>query len=305
MIPLCQKPKLVQKKGNIGYFEINGLYPGYGVTIGNILRRVLLSSLEGGAITQVKIKGVNHEFSTIPDVLEDVVMIILNLKKLNFRIFSDEPQNITLQVKGQKEVKADDFKLTSEVKLANPEQHIADLTKTTATLEMECLVEKGVGYSPTEKREIMKSEVGSMPIDAIFTPIQRVSSEVENMRVGKRTDFDKLKIEIETNGVITPEEAFSKASDILLKHFSVVAQAFSGDIKEVEKTPGVAIKKTKIEDLEISERTKSILKDNKIKTVASITKKTEKELLSLEGMGQKAVDDVKKALKKIDKDLKV
>lgn len=301
MIPLPQKPKLVQQKGDTGYFEIEGLYPGYGVTVGNTLRRVLLSSLEGAAITQVKIKGANHEFATLPGVLEDVVVILMNLKKVNFRSFSDEPQTITLKIKGEKEVKSKDFKLTSELKLGNKEEHIATLTSKTAELEIECQVEKGIGYVSIEKREQDKAEVGVMPLDAIYTPVKRVSTHVENMRVGKRTDFDKLKIEIETNGVITPEEAWDRASTILLEHFSLIAEAFSGTREKKEE---LEENKIKLEDLKISEKASGILEIHKIKTIAGLVKKTEKELLEFEGMGKKAVDDIKKVLKKVDKELK-
>jgi len=299
MIPLPSKPKLVQKKDNIGHFEIEGFYPGYGVTIGNTLRRILLSSLEGAAITQAKIKGAPHEFSTLSGVLEDVIVILLNLKKLNFKSFSEEPQTITLKVKGEKEVKAKDFKLTSELKLANPDQHIATLTKSTAELEIECLVEKGVGYEPIERREKEKSEVGVLPLDAIYAPIKRVKTGVENMRVGKRTDFDKLKIEIETNGVITPEEALNKATEILLQHCTQIAEPFSEEEKKEED-----VSKTKIEDLNISERTKNALTQNRMKTVASLVKKTENDILELEGLGEKGLKEVKKALKKLDLELK-
>jgi len=225
MIPLPKPPKVIQKKGHTALFEIEALYPGYGVTIGNSLRRILLSSLGGAAITQVKIKGVSHEFSTIPGVLEDVIIILLNLKKLRFKIFTAEPQTIILREKGIGEVKAKNFKLSPQVELANPEAHIATLTSKKAELNIEAQIEKGVGYSPVEEREEKKAEVGVIPIDAIFTPVRRVKLLVENMRVGKRTDFDRLKIEIETDGTVSPEEALSESSEILLNHFSLFFQA--------------------------------------------------------------------------------
>lgn len=308
MISLPLKPKITKQEGNTAIFEIEGLYPGYGVTIGNAMRRVLLSSLEGAAITQVKIKGAPHEFSAIPGVLEDVVMIILNLKKLNFKNFSDEAQVISLKVKGEKEVKAKDFKLTAQLKLANPDCHIATITKSTAELEIEAVVEKGIGYLPLEKREGGKSEVGVFPMDAIFTPVRKVNFTVENMRVGKRTDYDKVILEIETNGVISPEEAFKKTSDILVSHFSLLADAFLSDgfvLSSEKEATGVTesageeeAKKIKIEDLNLADRIKTALSENNIKTLAGLTKKTEDDLKAMNGLGDKAIGDIKKVLKK-------
>lgn len=307
MIPLPSKPKISKQVANTAFFEIEGLYPGYGVTVGNAMRRVLLSSLEGAAITQVKIKGAPHEFSALTGVMEDVIMIILNLKKLNFKNYSDEPQTIILKIKGEKDVKAKDFKLTAQIKLANPEAHIATLTKSTSELEIDAVVEKGIGYQPLEKREGGKSEVGVFPMDAIFTPVRKVNSTVENMRVGKRTDFDKVILEIETNGVITPEEAFKKSSDILVSHFSLLADAFNNQEEAIipEKEEQVdGTKKIKIDDLNLADRIKTSLAENNIKTVAGLVKKTEDDLKGLNGLGDKAITDVKKALKKLGLSLK-
>jgi len=234
MIPLPSKPKIIQKKENMAIFEIKGLYPGYGVTIANSLRRILLSSLEGAAVTQVKIKGVSHEFSTIPGVLEDVIMILLNLKKLRFQSFGEVPQTATLAIKGEREIKGKDFKLSPQVELANPQAHIATLTKKSAELNMEIQIEKGVGYAPVEKRERRKMEIGVIPIDAIFTPVRKVSFSIENMRVGKRTDFDRLKIEIETDGTVSPQVALRQASGIFLAHFSLFSQEI-GKVPEKKK----------------------------------------------------------------------
>ncbi|MFH0739751.1 MAG: DNA-directed RNA polymerase subunit alpha [bacterium] len=305
MIPLPSKPKISKQEGNTAFFEIEGLSPGYGVTIGNAMRRVLLSSLEGAAITQVKIKGAPHEFSALSGVLEDVIMIILNLKKINFKNYSDEAQAIFLKVKGEKEVKAKDFKLTAQLKLANPEAHIASLTKASSELEIDAVVEKGIGFVPLEKREGGKSEVGVFPMDAIFTPVRKVNSTVENMRVGKRTDFDKVILEVETNGVITPEEAFKKSSDILVSHFSLLADAFSNqdvpvtaEKAEKEEDAGDEIKKLKISDLNLADRIKNALAENNVKTVAGLIKKTEEDLKGFSGLGDKAIVDIKKALKK-------
>jgi DNA-directed RNA polymerase subunit alpha len=224
MIPLPQKPKIIKEEKNKAVFEIEALYPGYGVTIGNALRRVLLSSLEGAAVTQMKIKGVSHEFSTIPGVLEDVVTIMLNLKQLRFRMIGEEPQRAILKVKGEKEIKGADFELPAQLELVNPECHIATLTSKNASLEMEVLVEKGVGYLPRERKRKEKLEIGIIPVDAIFTPVKRVAMRTENMRVGERTDFDKLFLEIETDGTISPEEAFLKACEILINQFSFLRE---------------------------------------------------------------------------------
>ena len=232
MIPLPIKPKIVKSEKNKAVFEIEALYPGYGVTIGNSLRRVLLSSLEGAAITQVKIKNNLHEFSTIEGVTEDVITIILNLKQLRFKMFSEEPQRAILKVKGEKEVKGADFNLSSQLELANPDCRIATLTSKSAELEMEILIEKGIGYLSKETRKkTAEIGVGVIPVDAIFTPIKRVGFRVENMRVGERTDFDRLFLEIETDGIISPESAFSRAADILVQHFSLF------DIKTDEEKP--------------------------------------------------------------------
>ena len=239
MILLPKLPKIVDKKENWARFEIEALYPGYGITIGNSLRRVLFSSLTGAAVTQVKIKGVQHEFSTMPGILEDVISIMMNLKKMRFKIYTDEPQEATLKIKGlpagrqEKEVKGSDFKFPTQVDLINKSCHIATITDKKAGIEMEIQIEKGVGYQPVERyKKQKKLGAGLLPIDAIFTPIKRVNYKVENMRVGERTDFDRLYLEITTDGTITPEEAFWQASDILVEHFSLFVETFNSFKKE-------------------------------------------------------------------------
>jgi len=314
MIFLPQLPKIVNKKDNSATFEIEGLYPGYGVTIGNSLRRVLLSSLAGAAVTQMKIKGVQHEFTTMPGVLEDSVIIMMNLKQMRFKMHSDEPQKATLKVRGEKEIKGSDFELPSQVELVNPSCHIATLTDKKAELEMEIQIEKNIGYEPVERRKIKgKLEIGVIPIDAIFTPVRRVSYGVENMRVGERTDFDKLNLDIETDGTITPEDAFSQAVDILVKHFSLLNEIFvkegategkEGKEKKEEERQEEEINKKKVEDLKLSTRTINALLENNIKTVGGILRKSEKAFLELEGMGEKGVEEIRKALKKLGLALK-
>jgi DNA-directed RNA polymerase subunit alpha len=249
-IPLPLKPKIIKKSENHAIFEIDDCYPGYGITIGNAFRRVLLSSLDGAAITAVKIKGASHEFSTIPNVAEDVVRIILNLKQIRFKLNIPElinPLKIELKASGEKEVRAKDIKTTSELEVLNKDAHIATLTSSRAKLEMEIEVNTGLGYVPVEQRKKEKLEIGSIALDAIFTPIRRVNYEVENMRVGDRTDFNRVKIEIETDGSISPEEAFLKAADILVEHFVVFSTKKLEAITEVkeEKKAKKKIKKTK------------------------------------------------------------
>lgn len=226
MIPLPHKPKIIKQEKNKAVFEIEALYPGYGVTLGNSLRRVLLSSLSGAAVTQMKIKGVPHEFSTISGILEDVIQLMLNLKQLRFKIYTEEPQKATLKVKGEKKIKGSDFEIPAQLELLNKDCHIATLTDKKAELEMEIQIEKGIGYSPREARKKEKLEIGTIPLDAIFTPIRKVAFRVENMRVGERTDFDRLFLEIETDGTLSPESAFFQASDILIKHFSLFSESF-------------------------------------------------------------------------------
>jgi len=226
MLLLPLKPKIIKQEKNKAVFEIEALYPGYGVTIGNSLRRVLISSLSGAAVTRMKIKGVPHEFSTIPGVLEDVIQIMLNLKQLRFKIYTEEPQKATLKKKGEKEVKGSNLEVPAQLELINKDCHIATLTDKKAELEMEIQIEKGTGYFPREAGKKGKLEIGTIPLDAIFTPVRKVAFRVENMRVGERTDFDRLFLEVETDGTISPETAFFQASDILVKHFSLFSETF-------------------------------------------------------------------------------
>lgn len=310
MIPLPLPPKVIQKKKNQAVFEVEGLYPGYGVTIGNALRRVLMSSLQGAAITEVKIKGVSHEFSTIPGVLEDTIMILLNIKNLRFKIFEGESQKVQLKVKGDGVVKGSDFKCPSQIKLLNPDLHLATITDKKTELEIEVLVERGVGYVPKDQVKTKKGEIGAIAVDAIFTPIRNVNFQVENMRVGDRTDFDKLSLEIETDGTITPEEAFFEACDILIKHFNVIFEGKAGEEKaeKSEKTEASSeetdVTKLLVEDLKLTGRTLNALLNNSIKTVGGIVRKSEKSLSELEGMGDKAISEIKRKIKKLGLELK-
>ncbi|OHA68049.1 MAG: DNA-directed RNA polymerase subunit alpha [Candidatus Wildermuthbacteria bacterium RIFCSPLOWO2_02_FULL_47_10] len=306
MISLPSSLKVVEKKGNRAVFEIEGLYPGYGVTVGNSLRRVLLSSLEGAAITQVKIGGASHEFSTIPGVLEDILQLTMNLKKVRCKMFGDEPQKLELSVKGEQEVKAGDFKVPTQLEIMNKDAHIATLTSKNASLEMDILVERGVGYAAAERRKKEKLEIGTMELDAIFTPMKRVAFRMENMRVGDRTDFDRLFLDVETDGTITPEDALTQAADILVGHFSRVKEAFVQKeapprkrAAQKEEKGGEDASKIPVESLKLSKRTITVLLDNNIKTSGGISRKSEANLLELEGMGEKGIAEIKKALKKL------
>ncbi|MGC9611233.1 MAG: DNA-directed RNA polymerase subunit alpha [Minisyncoccia bacterium] len=224
--------KKISEKDNIGIFHIEGLYTGYGATIGNAFRRVLLSSLPGAAITQIKVKNVEHEFSTLPGMMEDIVEFTLNLKKVRFHFDADEPQILKLHVKGEHEVKAEDIESTTFVQVINTDLHLATLTKKAADLDMEITVEKGLGYVMSEARRMERLSVGTIVLDAIFSPVMRVAFHSEDMRVGDRTDYNRLKLEIETDGSISPSEALHKASNILKDHFEKVAAI---EVAPVEK----------------------------------------------------------------------
>ena len=237
--------KKISETNSKGEFEITGLYTGYGITMGNALRRVLLSSLPGAAITQVKIKGAKHEFTTIDHILEDVVEITLNLKKVRFTFNADEPQVLTLKKKGEGEVTAGDIKGNAQVEVVNPDLHIATITSKNGDFEMEITVEKGLGYSPVESRKSDKLSIGTIAIDAIFTPVVTVNFEVENMRVGDRTDYNRLKISIDTDSTITPSRALHKAANILKDHLEVVSNIEVADNLGEAKGKKEAVKKTK------------------------------------------------------------
>ncbi|TSC74196.1 MAG: DNA-directed RNA polymerase subunit alpha [Parcubacteria group bacterium Gr01-1014_44] len=214
-------------------FELLPLYPGYGITVGNTLRRILLSSIEGAAITTIKIKGVSHEFATIEGVLENVIEIIMNIKKIRLKSFNEEPITMELKVSGEKEVLAKDIKTGPDVEITNKEQLIATLTNKKAELEIELTVEKGIGYVPIEQRQKEKISVGTIAIDALFSPVKNANFTVENIRVGQRTDYNKLVFEVETDGIISPRQAVRQGLDILLKHLEVIAQGLGNDGQEL------------------------------------------------------------------------
>ncbi len=309
-IHLPSKPRIVSEEGESGVFEIEGLYPGYGHTLGNSLRRIILSSLPGVAITAVKITGVQHEFSTIEGVKEDVVTILLNLKKIRMKMTVDEPQTINLSIKGEKMVTASDLELPGQVEILTPDAPIATLTSKSANLEMEITVEKGLGFMPKEMIEKNRVDIGTIALDGIFTPIRRASYEVENMRVGDRTDFNKLRIFIETDGTVTPTQALTHSIEIMINQLKAIVgfkeeepemPSESGISKESASAPRTSevdpeVLKTRIESLDISSRTQHALNDANIRTVGGLARKKEKDLLEIEGLGAKGIQEIRKAL---------
>ena len=243
MISVPQQPKVTSLGENHSKFEILGCYPGYGATLGNAIRRVLLSSLDGAAAQSVKIKGVSHEFATIPGVMEDVVQLLLNLKQIRFRMHGDETVKVTIKAKGEGEVTAGDIKAPSSVEIVNPAYKIATLTDKKAELELELEIGKGIGYVPIEARDGEDREIGVIALDSIYTPVRRVNYEVENMRVGKRTDYDKVSIEVVTDGSITPEMAFAKSIDILVGQFESIRMEQPKEEAAAEEKPKKVAKK--------------------------------------------------------------
>jgi DNA-directed RNA polymerase subunit alpha len=308
-IALPSKPRVVSESERSGIYEIDGLYPGYGYTLGNSLRRIILSSLPGAAVTHVKIPGVAHEFSTIEGVKEDVVTILLNIRKIRFKLLTDEPQTVTVSAKGPKEITAADLKLPGQVEILNPEQHIAEVTGK-ATLELELRAERGLGYIPKEAHQKERVEIGTIALDAIFSPIRRVNYEVENMRVGDRTDFNRLRIVIETDGTLQPREALERSIETMIHQLKAVV-GFKED--EVADTMGGAevarpnredknaavdaeVLKTRITELSMPQRVEMALDNASIRTVGGLVRKREDDLLAIEGLGQKGLQDIKRAL---------
>ena len=304
-IVIPSKPKIVSEVEFSGSYEIDGLYPGYGHTLGNSLRRIILSSLPGVAVTSVKIDGIEHEFSTLSGVKEDAITILLNLKRLRINMVSNEPQTLTLKVKGVKEVKASDIKLPGGVEVLNPDLVIANITDKSAELNMEITVEKGLGFVPKEVLQKNRVDIGSITVDAIFTPIRRVSYEVENMRVGDRTDFNRLKIFIETDGTITPKEALEKSIETMITQLKAIIGFKEEDVilsspeSEASFSKAGADEdslKTRIETLNLSARTLNALSNANIRTVGGLARKKEKDLLDIDGMGAKGVAEIKEVL---------
>lgn len=315
-------PKVVDSGLNKATFVIENLYPGYGHTLGNSLRRIIHSSVPGVAVTEVSIDSVPHEFSTINGVLEDVMTIILNLKRVNFKMLGDESQQVTISAKGEGQVTAKDIKGPSQIEVVNGDQHIATLTAKTASLNITITLEKGIGYAAKEARiKNEKAPIGTIILDADFTPIRRVKYEVENMRVGDRTDYNRLIISLETDGTLTPEEVLTESIVIMIDQLEsmrldagkknptfsdsreILLLETSSDVVE-ETEEGESNTKIKVDDLPLSARTVNGLLLAGIKTVAGLLRKSEEDILSLDGLGAKAVEEIKEALGNLGLELK-
>jgi DNA-directed RNA polymerase subunit alpha len=276
---------------------------GYGVTLGNSLRRVLLSSIEGSAVTSVKISGVQHEFSTIPGVLEDVTEIILNIKSLVINSHSKIPKTIYIKKDDKGAVKAKDIEADETIEIINPELHIATLTKD-AKFNVEMEVARGRGYVSAELNKKDEITVGVIPIDSIFSPVKKVNFFVENTRVGQRTDYDKLVLEISTNGAISPKDALLYASNILQRHLDVfvnfgqLPEEAEEEELEMTKEEIALYEKLKlpISELELSVRSSNCLREANIKTIADLVKKSEDEMLSFKNFGKKSLTEIKELL---------
>jgi DNA-directed RNA polymerase subunit alpha len=300
--------KEVDENGRYGKFVIEPLERGYGTTLGNCMRRVLLSSLPGAAITSVKIDGILHEFSTIPGVRDDVTNIVLNLKQLRLKMFTDEPKVIRIDIEGEKEVTAADITADADIEILNPELHIATLNED-AKLHMEMTVERGKGYVPAEKNKKPDHVIGIIPIDSIFSPVTRVNYTVSDTRVGNVTDYDKLTIEIWTDGSIRPEEAVSRSANILIQHFKLF-QNMAGlededeiqdlTFAEEEENDTAKVMEMTIEELDLSVRSYNCLKRANINTVADLTEKTEDDMMKVRNLGRKSLEEVKKKLQELD-----
>ena len=306
-----EKPKIetaeISEDNRYGKFVCEPLERGYGTTLGNSLRRILLSSLPGAAITSIRIDGVLHEFSTIPGVRDDVTNIILNLKSLCFKMHSEEPKLIRIDVDGEKEVTAADIAVDADIEILNPELHIATLNKE-GSLHMEMTVERGRGYVSADKNKKPDHVIGVIPIDSIFSPILRVNYTVSDTRVGNVTDYDKLVMEIWTHGSLRPEEAISKAASILIAHLKLFQnmagvseedEMEEGTFNEAEENDTAKIMEMTIEDLDLSVRSYNCLKRANINTVANLTAKTEEEMMKVRTLRRKSLEEVKKKLQEL------
>lgn len=292
-------------------FTIEPLHTGYGMTLGNSLRRVLLSSISGAAVTGFRISGVNHEFTTIPGIKEDVVAIMLNLKGIRFKVFSDEPQIIRLAKKGKGVIKAKDLQLNADTEVVNPDHVIATIDDPKGSIEADLMVETGRGYRALDEQSIDKKSTDMILLDALFTPVLRVRYKVENTRVGQMTDLDKLLISIDTDGSITPREAFEEAAAILVNQYTALAGQTKVEagvsFGAIETTPGgteeteePAELMTSIEDLNLSARTTNALINNDIQTIKDLVSLSEAELRDLKGFGNKALDEVKDKMAELE-----
>ncbi|MBY0473039.1 DNA-directed RNA polymerase subunit alpha [Patescibacteria group bacterium] len=308
-ITLPSKPRIISEEEHSGVYEIDGLYPGYGHTLGNSLRRIVLSSLPGAAITSVKIEGVEHEFSTMNGVREDVVTILLNLQKLRFEMLTGEPQTVTISAKGPKKITAADMTVPGQVRLLNPNAYVCELTDKNTSFEAEFRIERGLGYVPREALKKDRVEIGEISVNAIFSPIRRVNYEVENMRVGDRTDFNRLRIAIETDGTLTPRAALEQAIEVMITQLKAIVGFREEELPSavspvqapvangaVGSEANAEALKTRIEDLDFSPRTIAALEKANIRTVGGLARKKEADLLEIDGLGPKSIQEIKRAL---------
>ena len=295
-----EKPRIetldMTPDGKYGRFTLEPLERGYGTTIGNSLRRTLLSSLQGVAVTSIKIDGVQHEFSTIPHVKEEITEIILNIKGLTAKLHSDSVKTVYIEAEGPCEVTGASIKADSEVEILNPELHIATLDEG-AKLNMELTLDKGRGYVPSENNKNEHTPIGVIPVDSIYNPVVKVNYDVENTRVGQQTDYDRLIIEVWTNGVLTAKEAISWAAKILTEHlklFTDLSQVASNSEIMVEKAGDGKDKilEMTIEELDLSVRSFNCLKRANINTVEDLTEKTEEDMMKVRNLGRKSLEEV-------------
>jgi DNA-directed RNA polymerase subunit alpha len=294
------KVDVLNTSEEFGRFQVEPLERGFGLTLGNALRRVLLSSLPGAAVTQVKVDGVYHEFATLPGVREDTTELILNLKQLRLKSHTDQPAQLRLMATGPGVVTASDLIYPSEIDIVNPELYIASLDNAEARLELELTVEKGAGYMPSDGRE--PPALGVIPVDAVFSPIRRVNYQVESTRVGARTDLDRLTIEIQTDGTISPMDALVQASTILMDQFSVFGELQQPTRRDGGGRPTLGavpshVLDMPIEQLDLSQRTYNCLKRSQITKVGQVLQMSEDELLSLRNFGQKSLEELRDRLR--------
>lgn len=290
---------------NYGKLTAEVLERGYGVTMGNSLRRVLLSSISGAAVTLIRIEGVLHEFGAIPGVLEDVTDIVLSLKQLSIKLHGEDPHVLWIRARGEKEIVASDIITGDRVEVLNPKLHIATLNSG-SNLQMEMVVNQGKGYVPAEKNKSADQPIGVIPIDSIYSPVKKVNFHIEDSRLGQETDYDRLIMEVWTNGVISPQEAVKEGADILRKHFAI----FVSPEDEIEEVEVETIDKDEllrqkylsmsVSELELSVRATKCLEAANIKTVEDLTQKTRKEMLQYENFGKKSVEGLEEVLSEID-----
>lgn len=302
-----EKPKIecveLAENNSYGKFVVEPLERGYGITLGNSLRRILLSSLPGAAVTSVKIDGVLHEFSTIPGVVEDVTDIILNLKQLSLKVYSDEVKTLRIEADGEGVVTAGDIHADADVEILNPELHIATLDKS-GRLVAEITVGKGRGYVPADQNKTPDMPIGVIPVDSIFSPIRRVNYTIEHTRVGNRTNFDKLTLEVWTNGTIKPDEACSWGAKILKEHLelflSLTDDADTIEVmQEKDENDRNKLMEMTIEELDLSVRSYNCLKRAGINTVAELCAKSDEEMIKVRNLGKKSLEEVKQKLEAI------